>query len=76
MTDRASVPAPDYRAPNRRAVADVEVEARERLLLVADRDEVGRVEDGGVAGRDPVANRRRSQRVLDRKRLELDPQHR
>ena len=76
VADCPSIPAPDDRARKRGAVADVEVEAGKCLVLVDDRDEVRRVEDRRSTGRDAVADCRRSQRVLHRKRLKPDPQHR
>jgi hypothetical protein len=57
-------------AGDRGAVTDVEVEDGQRLPVVVDRDQVGRVEDRGPPSLDPVANRRRAEGVLDRKRLE------
>jgi hypothetical protein len=76
VADRPSLPAPHDRAPHRRPVADIEVEPGKRLLLVDDRDEIGRVRDRTAAGADAVADCGRSQRMLDRERLKRDPQHR
>src|ERR687891_1988743 len=72
VTDARLAAAPDDRADDARAVADIEGETAHRLAQVPDRDHVGRVQDRRAAGRGAVGDRGRPQRVLDWERLQLD----
>lgn len=73
VADRPAVPAPDDGSDDRGAVAHIQVEARERLALVIDGDQVRCVEERRASCLDAVADRGRAERVLDRERLKTDP---
>ena len=60
------------RPRNRCAVANIELGARERCTGMPDPEYIWRVEDRRVGGRDPIADRRRNHRMIERKRLDLN----
>jgi hypothetical protein len=67
------VPPPSHqRAFHPCAIADVERDAMERLPAIADRDDIRHVEQADPTASNAIADRRRMNGMLDRKRLESE----
>ena len=65
--------APAHHGPcHRSAVADVKCHAPQRIGAIPDGGEVWHIEHGEAPGLDPIADRRRSQRMVDCEGLEAD----
>lgn len=72
MSDHNFAASAENPPRNRRSIADIDVNPAKRFALISNSNQIRNIEDVASAGRDPISDRWRTNRMFHRKCLEPD----